>query len=112
MRLPSHVPPFIPCPHCGSGLKIEQRHYDDYFHGANQPCPGCATPLDWWEVVLNYTSDTLPLLNLFVPVGGRSTVFRLVLRPSSLTTMNLYWWREAVPSRILWEHASATHCPA
>lgn len=79
------IEPWVRCTQCNAPLPIREQYIDFYLSGQKLTCPECSESLDWWSVVLHEIRDNFMFNQAFAPIGARSTIFKVTLKPGELT---------------------------
>ena len=82
------IPPLVECVNCHTDINVDDNRIPAaYFRGILQSCPKCASPFDWWDVMLSATLHPMPFGQQLAPVGGRLTILRITLLPNQIFTL-------------------------
>lgn len=79
--------PFLRCTECKSTLNFQEHYIIDYFKDKSPiQCPKCGARLDRWKVILAEIKENFMFNQVFTPIGAKSTVFKIKLKPNESTT--------------------------
>jgi hypothetical protein len=96
----SHNPPMLPCPHC-SQLVMFQPIPMSFFEGKFEPCSGCATPIDSYELILQTLLRGGFDFWVLAAVGAHVSIFSLTLQPQEVLLLRLRDYGIPADARII-----------
>lgn len=87
--LPMELGPWLSCPKCGMAFPLDHEITQSYFKGDKPNCANCGEVFDWWELILRHIREDGIFLNALAPVGARSTVLEITLRPTEFAELKM-----------------------
>ena len=101
MKLPLVVSSSVPCPKCGKHFAISDEYIVRYFDGKTVKCPECGADLDWWSTARAVIEQNFMYSQAFAFIG-KTTLFRLLLKPGERKTFKFSENGVPAGSRVLY----------
>lgn len=98
----TQIPPWVRCMACSAGITIQDSYTTDYFEKKPIACPSCNSAVDWWATVVQEVRENFMMNQAFGPVGARSAIFRIILRPGERTQYKLSDYGIPTDAKVLY----------